>query len=219
MTSLGRPLLGRQRLRQWFALGGLVGPTAFVAAWTSGALVDDRQLSAVDDAISQLAHVESNTRLLMTAGLVGFAVGVALLAIGGRSVLGTATSLLLAATAASTLAVAALPLGESDTVDRLHDVAAGLGYVTLIGVPLFAHGPLSHLGAARVAGLGRVAAAVSAWSLATSLTVGPAGLFQRLGLAAVDAWIAVVAALIATGRLIARSTQTRATRSSASPIT
>ena len=182
------------------ALGGVVGPAAFLAAWTIGAIADDRHLSIVDDAISQLAHVGSNTRWLMTTGLVGFTVGVGLLAVAVRALLGAATSALLAATAASTLAVAVLPLGQSNDVDRAHGIAAGLGYITLIGVPLVAHGALVRLGAPRVASSGRLAAAVASCSLAASLTVGPTGVFQRLGLTAVDAWIVAVALLASSSR-------------------
>ena len=188
-------------LRRRLALGGVIGPTAFVAAWSIGAFVEDRQLSAIDDAISQLAHVDSNTRWLMTTGLCAFGVGVGLFAASVRSTLGTATTVWLAATAASTVAVAALPLGLSDTVDRLHGLAAGLGYLTLVAAPLTARGPLEQLGAHRLSRAGIAAGALAAASLVASLTVGPNGLFQRLGLTAVDVWIVIVAALVASGRL------------------
>ncbi len=188
-------------LRRRLAFGGVVGPTAFVAAWSIGAFANDRQLSAVDDAISQLAHVESNTRWLMTAGFIAFGVGVGLFAVAVRPVLGTATSAWLGATAASTLAVAALPLGASETVDRLHGIAAGIGYITLIGAPLAARRPLEGLGAGLLARAGVATAAISAVSLVASLTVGPTGLFQRIGLTVVDVWIVVVAMLVTGGHL------------------
>jgi hypothetical protein len=183
------------------AIGGIVGPIAFVAAWAIGAAVDDRQLSPIDDAISQLAHVESNTRVLMTAGFITFGVGVGLFALAVGRRLGAATSAWLTATAAATIAVALLPLGASGSIDRLHGVAAGIGYVTLIAAPLSARRALEHLGAARLARAGVAAAVVAAVSLAASLTVGPVGGFQRLGLTAVDAWIVAVAARVATGQL------------------
>ncbi len=183
------------------AIGGTVGPTAFVTAWTIGAFTNDRQLSAIDDAISQLAHIESNTRWLMTAGFVTFGVGVGLFAVGVRSLLGTTTSAFLGATAASTIAVALLPLGVSDTIDQLHGIAAAAGYVTLIGAPLAAHGSLRRLGARRLASAGVAAAAVAALSLGASLVVPANGAFQRLGLTVVDAWIVTTAGLLVTGRL------------------
>jgi hypothetical protein len=199
----------RRTTERRLAIGGIVGPTAFVAAWAIGALVNDRQLSPIDDAISQLAHVDSNTRVLMTAGFVTFGVGVGLFATAAHSRLGTVTSLWLAATSVSTIAVAALPLGASDTIDRLHGVAAAVGYLTLIAAALGAGCPLERLGARRLARLGRVAAAIAAASLTASLTIGPSGVFQRIGLTAVDAWIVSVATLIVTGRLAAHDQSPR----------
>ena len=196
MTDAG----GTSRHRR-LALGGVIGPATFVAAWAMGAVVQDRGLSPIDDAISQLAHVDTNTRWLMTAGLGVFAIGVGAFAASVRWTLGAATMFWLGATAASTVAVAALPLGVSDTVDRLHGVAAGLGYLTLVAAPLAARRPLARLGATRVSRAGTAAAAVAAASLVASLTIGPTGLFQRIGLTVVDVWIVVVAALLATGRL------------------
>lgn len=192
---------GPSSTRRRLALGGIVGPTAFVTAWAVGAFTNDRQLSVVADAISQLAHVESNTRWLMTAGFVTFGVGVGLFAIGLRTTLGTPASALLGATAASTLAVASLPLGVSDIVDRLHGIAAAAGYVTLAAAPLAARAPLHRRGAHRLASAGVVAGIVAAASLVASLAVSATGAFQRVGLTVVDAWIVTVAALVVTGRL------------------
>lgn len=183
------------------AIGGIVGPGAFVTAWVIGAFTNDRQLSVVDDAISQLAHVESNTRWLMTAGFVTFGLGVGCFAVSVRSTLGVSTSALLGATAASTLAVASLPLGTSDVVDRLHGIAAAAGYVTLVGAPLAARRPLQRFGASRLADAGVIAATVAAVSLAASLVTPATGAFQRIGLTVVDAWIVTVATIVATGRL------------------
>ena len=183
------------------AIGGIVGPSAFVTAWVIGAFSDDRQLSAIDDAISQLAHVGSNTRWLMTVGFVTFGIGVGLFAVSVRTTLGATTSALLAATATSTSAVALFPLGASDTVDQLHGIAAATGYITLVGAPLAACGPLRRLGAHRLADAGVAAAAVAAVSLGASLALPASGAFQRLGLTVVDAWIMTTAGLLATGRL------------------
>ena len=183
------------------AIGGIVGPVAFVSAWALGAFVNDRDLSAVDDAISQLAHVDANTRWLMSAGFVTFGLGVAMFATATRSLLGTATTCALGATAVSTLSVAALPLGASPVVDRLHGVAAGLGYVTLAVAPIAARSSLRHLGHVRLARVGVISSVVAAFSLVTSLTSAPTGLLQRLGLTAVDLWIVAVAYVTVRGRL------------------
>lgn len=183
------------------AVGGIVGPTAFVSAWAIGAVVNDRHLTVVDDAISQLANVESNTRWLMTAGFVAFGVGVGMFASAVRTTLDTLTSIALGATALSTLAVATLPLGRSDTVDGLHGVVAGIGYVTLALAPVAASRSLRRLGRHGLATTGLAAAAVSAIALGASLTSAPTGLFQRVGLTTVDIGIVVVATLVARGRL------------------
>lgn len=178
------------------AFGGVIGPVAFVSAWTLGGLIGDAGLSPIDDAISQLAAVGSNTRVLMTAGLLTFGFGVGAFAVSATSVLGRRTALALAATAASTLAVAALPLGSSDAVDSLHGLAAGLGYITLVLAPIAAMGPLRRVGRRRLAAAGVLASTIAAVSLTASLTSAPTGLFQRLGIASIDIWIVAVAVLI-----------------------
>jgi hypothetical membrane protein len=186
---------------RFLAIGAIVGPVAFVAAWAIGAFVDDRDLSVVDDAISQLAHVDANTRWLMTAGFVAFGLGVGTAAIGMRHVLGRAAAIALAVAAVSTLAVAALPLGVSDLVDRLHGIAAGIGYVALAAAPFASVRPLRRLGARRFAGASVIVAAVAAISLAATVVANATGAFQRIGLTVVDVWIVTAAALVATGRI------------------
>jgi hypothetical membrane protein len=209
------------------ALGGVIGPVAFVGAWSIGASFANRGFSPVDDAISQLAHVESNMRWLMTAGFCAFGIGVGLFAASARPTLGSAATWMLGATAASTVAVAALPLGVSTTVDGLHGLAAGLGYLTLIAAPLAALSPLRRHGAPGLARAGAMAAAVSATALAVSLTAGPTGLLQRVGLTAVDLWIIAVALLLVTDRASAeppttpsdeRNRRIRSLRSSLSQV-
>lgn len=197
MTSPGSSRLRSGRL----AIGGIVGPVAFVSAWGLGAFVNDRDLNVIDDAISQLANVDSNTRWLMTAGFVTFGAGVGMFAAGVRSVLGSPTALALGATALSTLAVAALPLGASDLQDQLHGVAAGIGYLTLALAPIAARRPLERLGHHRLARAGIAASTIAAIALATSLAAAPTGLFQRIGLTVVDVWIVTTALLQAQGRL------------------
>ncbi|HTK15313.1 MAG TPA: hypothetical protein VL769_02885 [Acidimicrobiia bacterium] len=56
------------------ALGGIVGPTAFVVAWSIGSVAASHY-SAIDDAISRLAEVGAPTRALMTAGFVVYGAG------------------------------------------------------------------------------------------------------------------------------------------------
>jgi hypothetical membrane protein len=174
----------------------VIGPVAFVSAWILGALLDDAGLSPIDDAISQLAAVDSNTRMLMTAGLMTFGLGVGAFAVAATSVLGRRTALALAATAASTIAVAALPLGSFDAVDSLHGLAAGFGYITLVLAPIAARKPLRRMGRRRLAAAGVLASTIAAVSLTVSLTSAPTGVFQRLGIASIDIWIVAVAVQI-----------------------
>ncbi len=186
------------------AVGGVVGPAAFIGAWTVSAAVTNRDYSSVDDAISRLAAVGADTRALMTAGFVGFGVGLPVYASALRRVVGGAAWMTAAATGIATLAVAATPLEHSSTVDTWHGVVAAIGYITIAATPLLAAPPLRRQGHRALAGMGVVAGAVSAISLVLTTTSLPTGLFQRLGLTAADVWIATSALAIASGRLRAR---------------
>ena len=193
------------------ALGGVIGPAAFIGAWTVGAAVTTREYSSIDDAISRLAAVGADTRALMTAGFIGFGVGLPVYASALRRVVGGAAWLTAAATGIATLGVAATPLDRSATVDTWHGVAAGIGYVTLAATPLLAARPLSQHGHRALAAAGVVAGAVSAISLVLTTTGLPTGLFQRLGLTATDIWIVTSALAIASGRLRVMPLEKRST--------
>jgi len=182
------------------ALGGVVGPAAFVGAWAVGATIAPGY-SIVDDAISRLAAVGADTRPLMTTGFIAFGVGVPLFAVALRRVIGGIAWMTAAATGLSTLAVAAIPLEQSAAADTWHGIAAAIGYVTLAATPLLAVRPLLERGCRRLARLGVVSAAVSIASLLLSATQLPTGLFQRVGLTAVDIWIVASALAIVSGRL------------------
>ena len=171
------------------ALGGVVGPALFIGAWTVSAAVTGGEYSSVDDAISRLAAADADTRVLMTAGFIGF--GLALPAYGWalRQVLGGAAWVTATAAGIATLAVAATPLDRSASLDTWHGLFAGIGYVTLAATPLLAAGPLLRRGHHVLGALGLVASIVSGVALALTATDLPTGLFQRLGLTAADAWI------------------------------
>ena len=64
------------------ALGGVVGPAAFIGAWSIGAAVTNREYSSIDDAISRLAAVGADTRALMTAGFITFGVALPVYSLG-----------------------------------------------------------------------------------------------------------------------------------------
>src|SRR4051794_31795517 len=112
-------------------LAGVIGPAAFIGAWATGAAVTARDYSSVHDAISRLASVRADTRPLMTAGFVIFGVALPVYASALRRAIGGSAWITAAATGIATLAVAATPLDWNHTVDHLHGVVAGIGYVTI----------------------------------------------------------------------------------------
>ncbi|MGD9798003.1 MAG: DUF998 domain-containing protein [Acidimicrobiia bacterium] len=142
---------------RWRAAGGVVGPAAFVAAWSVLGAVRPGY-SAVHDPISRLAEVGASTRVPMTLGFLAFGAGVAAYAGSLRRALPGGAATAAAATAAATVGVALLPLGASFG-DGPHGVAAGIGYATLAAVPL--------LGARALAARGERTAA--AWSVASGV--------------------------------------------------
>lgn len=194
------PYVGRVRLSvRTAALGGIIGPASFIGAWTAGALTTSAPYSSIDDAISRLAAVGSDTRWLMTAGFVTFGVSLPVYASALRATVPGAAWMTAAATGIATLAVAAAPLDHSDTVDRLHSIFAGLGYLTLAATPLLAASPLRAMGHHRLSRFGVAAGVASATALALTTTGLPSGLFQRVGLTVTDAWIIASALAITRG--------------------
>jgi hypothetical membrane protein len=160
-------------------VAGVVGPTAFVAAW---AVAGARRpgYSSVDDAISRLAELGATSRPLMNVGFVTFGVAVPVFATAARQSLGAPAAAALVVAGISTLGVAATPLGPGS--DVAHGVLAGIGYVAMAAAPVLADRRR-----------GAVVTAIAAASLVAT-TIGPAhGLFQRLGLGVVDAWIVLTA--------------------------
>ena len=182
------------------ALGGVVGPVAFVGAWLVGS-TSTTGYSMVNDAISRLAASGASTRPLMTAGFVTFGLGVPAFGVALRTVLDGPAWIAAIVSGVATLGVAALPLDVSHLIDLAHGAAATLGYVTITAVPLLAARPLAKLGHRRASWCSWVAGAVSTACLAATVA-GPAhGLFQRTGLTVGDAWLVVTGLAIATGRV------------------
>lgn len=183
------------------ALGGIVGPAAFIAAWVIGALVTEVPYSSAENAISRLAAVDADTRLLMTAGFITFAVGMAGYAVALRRLHDSPAWVAALATGAATLGVAAAPLDRSSSVDQLHAAFAVAGYVTLAAVPLLSYRALHRGSRHGLAVGGLVAAAVTAVALILTATGLPTGAMQRIGLTATDLWI------IASAWTMLRSTE------------
>lgn len=180
---------------RWLALCGIVGPAAFIVAWMVGGAMT-AGYSPVDDAISRLAARGAPARVLMTAGFVCFGIAVPAYAVVLRHRLRGSAWIAAVATGAATVGVALFPLGTSSTVDGVHNALAGLGYVTLVAVPLLAAAPLLGAGLRRAAVVSLVVAGLAGASLAATL-LGPAhGLDQRVGLTLVDGWLMVSALVV-----------------------
>lgn len=175
---------------------GVLAPASFVGAWAVGGAVREGY-DPVQQAISQLAREGTAGRLGMTAGFVGFGVLLPVFAQQLPRLLGAGSALRVSATVAgvSTLAVAALPLQavEGGTDDALHAAAAGVGYVAMALTPALAVAPLWRSGRRTAAAASGAVSVVSAVALIASVTGGPTGLWQRVGLGVVDAWFASVA--------------------------
>ena len=175
----------RTTTKRLLAAGGVVGPASFVTAWSVLGATTSRPYSPVHDAISRLAEVGAPTRPGMTLGFVAFGVGVPLFGLALRDELPGPAWTTAVATGLATLGVAATPLGDSETVDVVHGAFATAGYVTLAATPWLAAPHLPRR-AGRVA---RTAALVSAAALAATVVAPAHGLFQRIGLTTVDAWV------------------------------
>ena len=198
-------------LSRRFWVGGVVGPAAFVAAWVGAGAATDGY-SPVDDAISRLAAEGAATRAVMTAGFVAFGIGVSLYAIALRRTLPGRAWVAAMASAVATLGVALFPLDHSHLGDRMHASFAGAGYAALAATPLLAARPLWRRGHRGAAIASIVIGAASGLCLAATV-VGPAhGLFQRLGLTSVDAWLVATAVMLGRGHLGPPLHRPRATR-------
>jgi len=187
-----------ERLARVSAPAGIVGPAAFIAAWAvAGARAAG--YSAVDDAISRLAALGAPTRALMSAGFVCFGIALPVYALALRRHLGGRSWMAAAASGAATLGVALFALGMSPAIDHVHNALAGVGYLALVATPMLAVRPLVEVGHHRAAVASLVAAGAAGVCLVATL-VGPAhGLYQRVGLTIVDAWL-MASALVLIGR-------------------
>jgi hypothetical protein len=192
--------------RRLLALGGIVGPTAFVVAWAACGRAT-AGYSAVTDAISDLARVGAPTRPAMTLGFVVFGVGVPLFGVALRAALPGRAWMAAVVCGMATLGVAAVPLGRGS--DGLHGLFAGVGYVALAATPALAWSPLRRAGCPVGAGASLVVAAVAGGCLALTVA-GPAhGLFQRAGLTVGDAWLVASGVVVLVGTRVAGTSDRR----------
>jgi hypothetical membrane protein len=190
-----RTVLEQPASERLLALGGVIGPLAFVGAWVvAGAAT--AHYSPVDDAISDLAAVGASTRLLMTVGFVVFGLGLMAFGVALRATPEGPAWIAAIATGACTIGVAATPLGGWSG-DALHGTFASLGYLAIVALPLLASLSLARRRRRGCALASRLTAIGAALCLVAT-TFGPAhGLWQRLGLTIADVWIAVVALTLA----------------------
>ena len=185
--------------RRVLAIGGLVGPAAFVGAWTTAGL-RTRGYSPVSDAISDLAAIGASTRALMTTGFVVDGIGLTAFGLALRSALDGPAWIAAVITGVATLAVAAAPLGGG-LGDGAHATMAGLAYASISAAPLLSAGPFRRGGRPGWSRASVATSVISAGALVAS-TAGPAhGFWQRLGLTVGDAWIVGIAMLILASRL------------------
>jgi hypothetical protein len=186
------------RAARVLAIGGAIGPLAFVTTWALAGSATPGY-SAVNDAISDLAATHAPQRSAMTLGFVAFGTGVTMLGLALRAVDAGPAWASTAATAGFTFAVAATPLG-APTRDVVHGTFASLGYVTLAAAPLLASRKLARAGRPGWARYSRFTGALAGTCLLAS-ALGPLhGLFQRGGLTIGDAWLIAIASQLMLGR-------------------
>jgi hypothetical protein len=191
--------------RPWAALGLVAGPAAFIGGWVvGGGRTPD--YSPVNDAISRIAAIGAPNRDLMTAAFVAY----------GASVIVGATALrtsplrrvwtVAAVNGVATIAVAALPLEHSSSMDTWHGVAAGVGYVSIAVLQLASAKPLRETGHDRATVLALAGGAITGAALVATTVSDANGFFQRLGLTVGDVWlVATGIALFRAGRAGRRS--------------
>ena len=187
------------RQRRTLALGGVVGPLAFVAGWaTAGALADG--YSPVEEVISQLAAADAPTRWLMTAGFGCFGVAVLAYSVALRHALGGSGWVAAAVSGAATLGAGVFALGASSATDIVHGGFATLAYASLALTPVLAARRLSTRGCKAAATASKIVGVLSAVCLVASAFVPIEGLMQRAGLTLAHAWIAASASAIVRGQ-------------------
>ncbi len=191
--------------RPWSALGLAAGPVAFVGGWlVGGGRTPD--YSPVNDAISRIAAVGAPERSVMTAAFVAY----------GASVLVGSTALrtsplrrcwsLAAVNGAATIAVAALPLEHSTSMDTWHGIAAGVGYVSITALQVASAKPLRDTGHERAAALAIAGGVTSGLCLVATTVSDANGFFQRLGLTVGDVWLVAVGIALFRASRAARRT-------------
>lgn len=172
--------------------GAIWGPALFLLAWLIGGLLYPG-LSPVTAHISALAAVGAPSRLVMTAGQVAMAGGLAMATVPLRRVLGLGAAYCLALAAISLGVIVLTPDGSVPDRGLVHGGFAILLYASLALLGGLA-GRHLLLAGARTAGFLAVgeglAVGIFLW---LSLGDTASGLFQRLGFTTASAWLVGVA--------------------------
>jgi hypothetical membrane protein len=171
------------------AIGGVVGPIAFISGWAGTAILTPHY-SSLKEAISQLARIGAPHRWLMSVAFFVFALG--LLALAPALSKGLGAPLLRAAitvSAIGALGVAAFPLNmkSGGIEDHTHVFWAVVGYAGTIAAPLLAGLTLRRAHAA-VGFISMVVGTLSFGALVGSGFSNIPGFWQRSGLGIVDLW-------------------------------
>lgn len=165
----------------------------FIAAWLIGGFMTEGY-SLTQDPISDLAASGAKTRVLMTLGLMAFAVGVGSAAWPLSWLIGRSAAIALIINAVSTLGVAFTPVGRSAAVETWHGEFAGVAYLTLTATGLLASKHLWRRSRS-LSLISLVIGLATGLYLYLSTTGSSQGLFQRLGLTTTDLWLMLMAYL------------------------
>ena len=141
------------------------------------------------DAISRLAAVGADTRVLMSAGFLGFSTA-SIPAAGAvrRAIPGSAW-------------VGVVGTGLATAADAAHALAAGAGYALFVYAAAAAAKPLWEAGRRSLATISMCVAVLASAALVATPFVEASGLLQRIGLTSLDVWLATISALVLSGRL------------------
>lgn len=174
--------------RRWRALGGVIGPAAFIGAWFVLGLRREGY-SPARDPISRLAAIDASSRWAMTAGFVAFGTGVSIYATELRTAMPGRAAHAALTCAVATVGIAVTPLGSA-LGGTAHATCVGVAYAALAATPILGGRSLAAQGYGTAAKASAFAGmAIGATLLASVVSPTSTGLLQRIGLTVGNAWI------------------------------
>ena len=172
---------------------GVLGPVWFVSSWTiAGAMRDG--YDPIEEAISRLAELGAPQRWIVSSGMVAFGTCALAFSTAWKEEHRWAAAAL-AATGLSSLGVAAFPCtagcpGAGEFTDTVHGIVAGANYISFVSAAALSGQATARSGRVKYSRLSRLAAGAGGIFLLLHVSgLGPNGLFQRLGLTTLDAWM------------------------------